>query len=100
MSAATGNELIGAIIITIHSARASTWLECFDFRRSWCCSRWGSGPGRSGPSIPNALLGQQLISAVVSVAVGIILFEAGLGLKLSKLTGTVARGASWPVGRY
>jgi NhaP-type Na+/H+ or K+/H+ antiporter len=28
---------------------------------------------------------------VVSVAVGIILFDAGLGLKVSKLTGTVAR---------
>lgn len=27
----------------------------------------------------------------MSVAVGIILFEAGLGLKLGKLTGTVAR---------
>ena len=40
---------------------------------------------------PNALLGAQLISAIVSVAVGIILFDAGLELKLSKLTGTVAR---------
>jgi NhaP-type Na+/H+ or K+/H+ antiporter len=51
----------------------------------------GFGAGASGALDPNALLGQQLISAVVSIAVGIILFEAGLGLKLSKLTGPVAR---------
>ncbi|MGZ6213427.1 MAG: cation:proton antiporter [Candidatus Limnocylindria bacterium] len=51
----------------------------------------GDGAGAIGALDPNALLGQQLISAVVSVAVGIILFEAGLGLKLSKLTGDVAR---------
>ena len=51
----------------------------------------GFGAGAAGALDPNALLGQQLISAVVSVAVGIILFEAGLGLKLSKLTGAVAR---------
>ena len=51
----------------------------------------GFGAGAVGALDPNALLGQQLISAVVSVAVGIILFEAGLDLKLSKLTGAVAR---------
>ena len=51
----------------------------------------GFGAGAIGALDPNALLGQQLISAVVSVAVGIILFDAGLELKLSKLTGTVAR---------
>jgi NhaP-type Na+/H+ or K+/H+ antiporter len=51
----------------------------------------GFGAGAIGALDPNALLGQQLISAVVSVAVGIILFEAGLGLKLSKRTGTVSR---------
>ena len=51
----------------------------------------GFGAGAVGALDPNALLGQQLISAVVSVAVGIILFEAGLGLKLSKLTSAVAR---------
>ncbi len=51
----------------------------------------GFGAGAIGALDPNALLGEQLISAVVSVAVGIILFEAGLGLKLSKLTGAVAR---------
>lgn len=51
----------------------------------------GFGAGASGALDPNALLGQQLISAVVSIAVGIILFEAGLGLKLSKLTGAVSR---------
>ena len=51
----------------------------------------GFGAGAAGALDPNALLGEQLISAVVSVAVGIILFEAGLGLKLSRLTGAVAR---------
>jgi NhaP-type Na+/H+ or K+/H+ antiporter len=50
----------------------------------------GFGAGAVGALDPNALLGQQLISAVVSVAVGIILFEAGLDLKLSKLSGAVA----------
>ena len=51
----------------------------------------GFGAGAVGALDPNALLGEDLISAVVSVAVGIILFEAGLGLKLSELTGTVSR---------
>ncbi len=41
--------------------------------------------------IPTPCLGKELISAVVSVAVGIILFEAGLGLNFGKLTGSVAR---------
>ena len=50
----------------------------------------GFGAGAVDALDPNDLLGQQLISAVVSIAVGIILFEAGLGLKLSKLTGAVA----------
>ena len=49
----------------------------------------GFGAGAIGALDPNALLDQQLISALVSVAVGIILFEAGLGLKLSKLTSAV-----------
>ena len=47
----------------------------------------GFGAGAAGALDPNALLGQELISAVVSVAVGIILFEAGLGLNFGKLTG-------------
>jgi NhaP-type Na+/H+ or K+/H+ antiporter len=51
----------------------------------------GFGAGATGALDPNAMLGQQVISALVSVAVGIILFEAGLGLKLSKLSGTLAR---------
>ena len=51
----------------------------------------GFGAGAVGALDPNDLLGQQLISAVVSVAVGIILFEAGLGLKLSTLTGAIAQ---------
>ncbi len=56
----------------------------------------GFGAGAVGALDPNALLGEQLISAVVSVAVGIILFEAGLGLELSKLTGAVAQvSADW-----
>ena len=56
----------------------------------------GFGAGAAGALDPNALLGEQLISAVVSVAVGIILFEAGLGLKLSRLTGAVAASlAGW-----
>jgi NhaP-type Na+/H+ or K+/H+ antiporter len=50
----------------------------------------GFGAGASGALDPNALLGQHVISAVVSVAVGIILFEAGLGLKLSKQTDAFA----------
>jgi NhaP-type Na+/H+ or K+/H+ antiporter len=51
----------------------------------------GFGAGALGALDPNALLGEQVISAIVSIAVGIILFEAGLGLKLSRLTGAVAR---------
>lgn len=47
--------------------------------------------GAIGVIDPNALLGENLISATVSIAVGIILFEAGLGLNVSKLTGSVAR---------
>ena len=50
----------------------------------------GFGAGAVDALDPDALLGQNLISGVVSVAVGIILFEAGLDLKLSKLTGAVA----------
>jgi NhaP-type Na+/H+ or K+/H+ antiporter len=51
----------------------------------------GFGAGAAGWLDPNALLGQELISAIVSVAVGIILFEAGLGLNLRKLSGEIAR---------
>ena len=46
----------------------------------------GFGAGAVGALDPNALFGEQVISAVVSVAVGIILFEAGLGLKMFVLT--------------
>ena len=52
----------------------------------------GFGAGAAGALDPNALLGQQLISAVVSVAIGIILFEAGLGLKLK---GSAAPSLRW-----
>ncbi|MBS1878705.1 MAG: cation:proton antiporter [Actinobacteria bacterium] len=51
----------------------------------------GFGAGASGVLDPNELLGENLISTVVSIAVGIILFEAGLGLDFSKLNGSVAR---------
>ena len=51
----------------------------------------GFGAGAAGALDPNALLGQNLISTVVSIAVGIILFDAGLGLNISKLSGSVAR---------
>ena len=51
----------------------------------------GFGAGAIDAVDPNALLGENLISTVVSIAVGIILFEAGLGLNFSKLTGSVAR---------
>ena len=51
----------------------------------------GFGAGAIGALDPNALLGENLISTVVSIAVGIILFDAGLDLDFSKLTGSVAR---------
>jgi NhaP-type Na+/H+ or K+/H+ antiporter len=51
----------------------------------------GFGAGAAGALDPNALLGQKVISAVVSIAVGIILFEAGLGLKLSNQGGSLSR---------
>ena len=51
----------------------------------------GFGAGAIDALDPNALLGENLISTVVSIAVGIILFEAGLGLNFSKLAGSVAR---------
>ena len=46
----------------------------------------GFGAGAIGALDPNALLGENLISATVSIAVGIILFDAGLELNFSKLT--------------
>jgi NhaP-type Na+/H+ or K+/H+ antiporter len=51
----------------------------------------GFGAGASGALDPNELLGENLVSTVVSIAVGIILFEAGLGLDFGKLEGSVAR---------
>jgi NhaP-type Na+/H+ or K+/H+ antiporter len=51
----------------------------------------GFGAGAAGALDPNALLGENLISATVSIAVGIILFDAGLDLNLRKLTGADAR---------
>ena len=49
----------------------------------------GFGAGAIGALDPTALLGQRLISAVVSVAVGIILFDSGLDLNVGKLTSSV-----------
>jgi NhaP-type Na+/H+ or K+/H+ antiporter len=51
----------------------------------------GFGAGAINALDPNALLGQNLISTTVSIAVGIILFDAGLGLDIRKLAGSVAR---------
>ena len=56
----------------------------------------GLGPGAIGALDPNALLGAQLISAVVSVAVGIILFDAGLsGPRGRSIQSSNGRGR-WP----
>jgi NhaP-type Na+/H+ or K+/H+ antiporter len=49
----------------------------------------GFGAGALGALDPNALLGQHLISAMVSIAVGIILFDSGLDLNIGKLTSSV-----------
>lgn len=51
----------------------------------------GFGAGAIGALDPNALLGEAVVSATVSIAVGIILFESGLDLKVSELEGAVAR---------
>jgi len=53
----------------------------------------GFGAGAIGALDPNDLLGQKLISATVSVAVGIILFDSGLDLDLRKLTSSVGHVA-------
>ena len=47
----------------------------------------GFGAGAIGALDPNALLGEALVSAVVSISVGVILFDSGLDLKLSDLRG-------------
>ncbi len=51
----------------------------------------GFGAGAIGALDPDAVLGANLISTLVSIAVGIILFEAGLGLDFSKLSHSAAR---------
>ena len=48
----------------------------------------GFGAGAIGAINPNALLGENLVSATVSIAVGIILFDGGLSLNLRKMTGS------------
>jgi NhaP-type Na+/H+ or K+/H+ antiporter len=52
---------------------------------------FGFGAGAVGALNPTALLGEKLVSAFVSIAVGIILFEAGLALDIRKLTGSARR---------
>lgn len=47
----------------------------------------GFGAGAIGALDPNALLGEAVVSATVSIAVGVILFESGLDLKVSELEG-------------
>ncbi len=47
----------------------------------------GFGAGAIGALDPNALLGEAVVSAVVSISVGFILFDSGLDLKLSDLRG-------------
>ena len=49
----------------------------------------GFGAGAIGALDPNALLGEDLISAIVSIFVGIILFDSGLDLNLRKLASGV-----------
>ena len=51
----------------------------------------GFGAGAIGALDPNELLGEEVVSAIVSIAVGIILFDSGLDLKVSELRGAVAR---------
>ena len=51
----------------------------------------GFGAGAIGALDPNALLGEEVVSAIVSISVGVILFESGLDLKVSELRGAVAR---------
>lgn len=51
----------------------------------------GFGAGAVGALDPNALLGEEVVSAIVSISVGIILFDSGLDLKVSELKGAVAR---------
>ena len=47
----------------------------------------GFGAGAIGALDPNALLGEAVVSAVVSISVGVILFESGLNLKLARPAG-------------
>lgn len=51
----------------------------------------GFGAGAIGAIDPNALLGEEVVSAIVSISVGIILFDSGLDLKVSELRGAVPR---------
>ena len=51
----------------------------------------GFGAGAIGALDPNALFGEEVVSAIVSISVGIILFASGLDLKFGELKGAVAR---------
>ncbi len=68
----------------------------------------GFGAGAIGTLDPDALLGNEVVSAIVSISVGVILFDSGLDLRLSELRGAVPRvyrrlvtlgiAATWAVG--
>lgn len=51
----------------------------------------GFGAGAIDALDPNALLGEEVVSGIVSIAVGVILFDSGLDLKLSELTSSVSK---------
>jgi NhaP-type Na+/H+ or K+/H+ antiporter len=51
----------------------------------------GFGAGAIGALDPDALFGEGVVSAIVSISVGIILFDSGLDLKFGELRGAVAR---------
>ena len=59
----------------------------------------GFGAGAIGALDPDALFGEAVVSAVVSISVGVILFDSGLDLKRSDLrgAGAVARVYRWLV---
>jgi NhaP-type Na+/H+ or K+/H+ antiporter len=77
---------------------ASGWSSCWQWgvaclpgdcgcRSSWSCSPSASPAGRATNDVhPNDLLGG-VYQPFVSVAVGLILFEAGLRLRLGELAG-------------
>ncbi len=69
---------------------------------------FGFGAGAIGALDPDALFGQSAVAAIVSIAVGIILFDSGLELRLDELRGgahrvyrrlvTIGIAITWAVG--